>query len=261
MRCLVVKVNNKSFDSNVLKFFQTNQSLAKQNQLPSIIQLYFSAYIDFLQSHFYEIVEDIRRFEPLPLKIKFPRLFTTYKSMCILGHIVVKWGLEIGVFSPEESSNIIKLWSSIIQEVIMENQQMSDVSAPYKLFLSYITQGIATGVFPLAINKKIYEARGSKDYFGYIDEENDYYVLDPNKSFKFLDDSIKSNGQPLSFTQQTLLHQLYDQNISMGYKEPYKATNGEVKERTRYTKKITINKQSAQMLILKITAVNAVIDE
>lgn len=261
LRCLTVKVNNNSFNGNILKYFQDNQSLSRQNKTPSIMQLYFSAYIDFLQSNFYEIVEEIRTFEPLPLKIKFPRLFATYKAMCILGHIIVKWGVKIGVFSAEESVIRLNIWYSIIQELVIENQQMSEIAAPYKLFISHILQGMATGIFPLAINKKIYTERGSKDYFGYIDEENNLYVLDPNKSFKFLDDFVKNNGHTLSFTQQTLLHQLYDKNISIGYKETYKSTNGEVKERTRYTKKIIINKISAQMLLLKIAAINAVANE
>lgn len=86
-------------------------------------------------------------------------------------------------------------------------------------------------------------------------------MLDPYKSFRYLEDFLKNNGQAVAFTQQTLLHQLYEQKMSVGYTEKYKTMAGEQRERTRYTKKIKINQQSAQMLVLKIDAVNKVINE
>lgn len=261
LRLLVVKVNNESFNGKTLKIFQDNQVLAKRNQIASRLQLYFSAYIQHLQSNFEEIVKMIQTFEPPPMKIKFPRLAATYKAMSILSNIVVQWGMKIGILSPEESENLLALWYSVIQEIIADNLQLSEVSAPHKLFLTNITQGMATGMFPLASNKKNYDDRGSKDYFGYVDEENSYYVLDPYKSFRYLEDFLKNNGQAVAFTQQTLLHQLYEQKMSVGYTEKYKTMAGEQRERTRYTKKIKINQQSAQMLVLKIDAVNKVTNE
>lgn len=260
LRCLVVKVDNNSFDGDIIKHFSKSELVAKDLGQPSVVQLYFAAYITYLQNNFDDIVKEIRNYEPPILDIKYPRLFSTYKAMCILAYLLIRWGLQVGYYDSVTAEHTLQIWYKVIQNVILENQQSSEVAAPYKLFITNMVQGIATGIFTLAVNKQEYEARGSKDYFGYIDKENNFYVLDPQRSFKFLEDSLKCSNEKVSFTKQTLLHDLYNNSISICYTEPYKSPNGETRERIRYVKKININGNQASMLVLSLDAVNQAIE-
>ncbi|MEN6414247.1 MAG: hypothetical protein ABFC84_16025 [Veillonellales bacterium] len=260
LRFLTVHVDNHSFSGEELKKWQMDELFSKRNCTWSKLQEYFSLYIQYLSTNYDAVVDRIMHFEPPILELEFPRLQTNYKCMAALARLVLDCGIHSSALSAQEAERLYHQWILVIQEVILENQRESKVSAPYKLYSYAVNQGLGTGMLVLAANKNLYASDNSNMYGGFINSKNATYVLNPDKCFEFVEKFYQKKGGSFQASDTAVYRELLENGISLGYNEAYKTKTGETATRQRYLKKVQINGIQTTMLIVKISNFNQLVN-
>lgn len=259
LRFLTIHVDNQSFSGEELKKWQVDELASKRNGTPSKLQEYFSLYIHYLASNFNAVVDTMINFNPPPLKLEFPRLQSNYKCMAALARLVIDCGIASSALSTREAEQIYEHWITVIQEIILENQRESKVSAPYKLFVYAINQALGTGMLTLATNKSQYASDNSNTYWGYTDLNAGHYVLNPDKCYAFVENFYQKKGGSFQASDTTVYRELFENEISLGYQETAKNKTGEIVLRPRYLKKVQINGITTSMLVLNLDKFNQIV--
>lgn len=253
LRYLTVRVDKTSFLSEKLRYFQSNRTTSAQNQQPSILQAYFSAYIHFLEDHYLEIVGDIATSfanNNCP-QIKFPRLSTAFKSLLVTSQLITRFGLFSGALSSTQAQQCLSKWEGYLLELILENQNDSMLCEPYIAFLDALMQGIASGDIPMAETKDAF-FNSTKEYIGYSDKDGEKMYLNPQKVFKYIDRYYADMRKSFVATESDILSALLQNGISEGYKEK----TGQY----RKVKKVSHGKIQLKMLCLKRPAVDTALE-
>jgi hypothetical protein len=253
LRCVSVHVNRESFDGEVLAEFQKNQKEASFQKKSSWNQLYFASWIQYLEVNYVEIVGRIRDFIVPEFTMKFKRQDTNYKIFCALADLVLEWGRKIGMISNDLQQNMFSLWCQVIQDVMLINEEQAKVSEPWQQCLQALQQGIGTGAVLLARDKSEYE-QGAARYNGFIRKTQNelQYVLAPEKTIVFVRRWMEDLGRTLVSDQKTLFKKFYENNVSIGYVNK----DGRGGIRTRYLKRIKLNGQLTEMLIINVLAMS-----
>ena len=243
LRYLTVPVDNSSFDSEKLRYFQNDSILAKQQGSASLMQMYFSAFIFFLERHYDEIVKEIMAIDGTiePLPVKFPRLNTIYKAMIILARIVLRFGLTYNALTKTEATATLHQWEAVIQQVILLTQADSTIIEPYLAFLVALSQGIACREISLASDKISFFEAGS-DYHGFRDQENGRLYLRSDKVLVYAQKYYAAIGEKFDSTAAEVGKALLANGISIADNEA---------GHTRTTKKVNYkDTKSLRMLCI-----------
>ena len=255
LRYLTVPVDNSSFDSEKLRYFQNDSILAKQQGSASLMQMYFSAFIFFLERHYDEIVKEIMAIDGTiaPLPVKFPRLNTIYKAMIILARIVLRFGLTYNALTKTEATATFHQWEAVIQQVILLTQAESTIIEPYLAFLVALSQGIAGNDIVLASNKEsFFLARN--EYSGFRDQENGRLYLRSERIFCYVQKHYAAVGEKFDSTATEVGKALLANGISIADNEA---------GHTRTTKKVSYKKDgpSLRMICIREAAMAAKLAE
>ncbi len=252
LRYLTIHVDNSSFNADSLRYFQDDRALASQENRPSIMQIYFSAYIQFLENFYDDVVREIMSVDQYlpPMKLNFPRLNMIYRIMGATAKIILRFGICTGAITPVIAENTFSTWLETIQSSILDNQVDSNTCDPHIAYLEAVMQCIATGEIPIAEDKSAF-FQSSRDHFGFYDKRNYLLYLVPPKIYKQVEKYHSEMHATFNATPKDVHKVLYDQGLSEGYQE---------KNRNRYLKKVTYGDHSLQMLCLKITAVNNILN-
>lgn len=253
LRYLTVPVDATSFDSEKLRYFQNDSILAKQQCSASLMQMYFSAFIFFLERNYDEIVREIMAVDSTiePLPVKFPRLNTIYKAMIVLARIVIRFGLMYNAMTAAESMSMLQQWEAVIQKVILANQVESTTSEPYLAFLMALSQGIACNDIALASNKESFFL-GKIDYFGFRDQENGRLYLRGEKVFGYVQKYYAAMGEKFESNSTEIGKALLHNGISIADNEA---------GHNRTTKKVSHKKQSLRTICILEAAMAAKLEE
>ena len=258
LRCVTVAVTRDSFDGKILEEFQKNQAEAKMAGIPSWNQLYFAAWIAYLEKNYNRVVEMLRGFEPPEFSMKFRRQLSTYKIFCALANLVLDWGKQIGVISNLEAQTTYLIWIQTIKELMVKNEDQARVCEPWQQFLQAIQQALGSGVMEIASDKAAYEG-GAAKYIGYVQEHKQLkqYVLAPEKVFVAVRRWLEELGRNFVSDQKSLWRKLYEAGITDGYVNK----DGRGGTRLRYLKRVTIHGRNTEMLFLDIEKMKIIINE
>jgi len=253
LRCVSIHVTRDSFDGEVLAEFQKNQKESSLQKKSSWNQLYFASWIQYLEENYVEIVRRIRDFIVPEFTMKFKRQETNYKIFCALADLVLDWGRKIGMISNDLQQDMFSLWCQVIQDVMIINEEQAKISEPWQQCLQALQQGIGTGAVLLAGDKTEYE-QGAARYNGFIRKTHNelQYVLAPEKTIVFVRRWMEDLGRTLVSDQKTLFKKFYENNVSIGYINK----DGRGGIRTRYLKRIKLNGQLTEMLIINVQAMS-----
>lgn len=253
MRYLTVQVDRFSFDSEKLRYFQTDHSAALRENRPSVIQNYFSAYIYYLENNYNQVVNEIMQTHIWLKSIdtKFKRLNENYLIMAALARIVTQFGMRYGAITPEEAIETCALWLEIIHGLILDNEIESAMCEPYIAYLEALREGIACGDIILAKDREQYFQSG-REYFGYKDDNREILCLNPLKCYKYAEKYLSDMRIAFPATSNEINKALYGHGLTEGYRE---------RNRVRYLKKVTCNDKNTQMLFLRYAAVESTFQE
>ena len=258
LRYITLSIDSDSIRTDVLKYFQDDQKLANQRNYPSIVQSYFAAWIDFLEKYYYRIVGWLISFNPPYFSLKFKRQFQSYKVFCAIAYLILKWGLEIGAINQDQFDTHYETWISVIQRLMLINQDMAIGLESWQQFLLTLQESIATGELCLAGNKKEFD-NGKGQFFGYYRTENDekQLVLNPGKVFDFVKTKIRKDKNSFVSEATPIFRDLFNQKISYGYRNQ----NNKNATRNRYFKRIKVNGHLIEMLVISINSMENAIQK
>lgn len=256
LRYVTTKVNRDSFDSNILLEYQKNSRIAKRDKENSWMQMYFGAWIRYLEANYLDSVAFITAFEEPLLKIKFKRAERNFQLLATVAKLVMNFGLEVGALSKDEVESTYQVWREVLIAVAMYNQETAVIAEPYQIWLQYLEQGIASGVITIAETRKKYEQSGSQQYFGYYDKER--YMFDPDKIFIGVKTAIQLAGKTLLSDSTGIYKKLFELGLIEGY---IAQRSGHGAIRNRYFKRVKMNGSMMSVLVVNISKLKQTLED
>ena len=258
LRYITLSVGKNSIDSDELRKFQEEQTRATQTSNFSGIQLYFAAWIGFLEENYEQIVNALSLFQTPEFPLKFKRQQQSYKVFCAIAYMILSWGLRINAINKEQFDEFYNLWIAVIQRLMLENQDLATIVEPWQQFLTMLHRCIATGELHLARDKSEFE-RATATYIGYKRTENndEQIVLSPDKIFAMIKHKLQESGKTFITDPTHIFRELFERGISYGYQNQNDRNGG----RNRYLKRIKVNGRQIEMLIISVYKLDMVIEE
>lgn len=163
-----------------------------------------------------------------------------------------------GALSVNDADNLKNCWSSVIRQLMSENEEMVTTAEPWQLFILTLQRGIATGAILLANEKKEYETAGGK-FIGYEHQDNDSteYVLDSTRVFSFVKHQLQELGKDFVTEPSNIFKDLFKNKISSGYSN--KDGSGHIRQ--RYLKRVRLHGHQVEMLVISKEKMEKVIVE
>lgn len=213
---------------------------------PDIWDVFLTRFIRYLEARWSQIVGFIASFEPpsLPSGSQFRRFQEAYHVLSATARIVLRYFASMGTL-PAEQEDVFVSWTSVLQEVVRENEALGVESDPVKLFIETIIQGLAQKLFAVASSKNQYESNPTQYYGFWGQEPSEHLILDPHRIFAWAEGQLSSAGIRFTAKPQELWRKLVSQDFSEGYEE-----RGRKALRPLYP--ISINGKSIRMLVLRI---------
>lgn len=138
LRCIIIDVNNGTFNGKVLAPYQSE---------PRLWTTHFHYFIQYVAQNFSVLVEDIRNWFPILRDNVKPslaagRLIDSAIFLSLAGKILAEYGAEIGMFSPEECVEIYGNWSGCVIQALKRSEDSSSELDPVKFYLSALFEAV-----------------------------------------------------------------------------------------------------------------------
>lgn len=248
LRLLQVPMARDSVDNQCLAIFQNEKALARVNGQPSVLELFISALIDFVERRYQDILAFIVTFQPPDIPIEADRYRRTYRILCTTARIILWWGEECGALSRDDVEKIYANWLPVIQELIIYNDQVGAVCDPVKLFLQALSEGITYKSITIAERKEVFLLTAEK-YWGFWDGNLIY--IDPVRAYDFMLKRFQNFG--ICASQSDIVGSLRDMKISQGYQQKG--------HKAKSLKSVLVNGEKLKMLCLDWLAVRKFLEE
>lgn len=249
LRNFVVRVRKDTFNDNVLRQFQIEAKEATFEERLNSLEIYFSAYIRFLESNYAQIVKEIINFQPPAMKLKFARQATIYKILSFQAKIILDFGKVCGFFTDIDVQCLWDEWISILQSVMLENQYLCNQEEPYRLFLETVMQSYAQKIIQICNSKSEYELTAKFSY-GYI--EQNILKLEPNKIFDYVMTYYSHIGRGFSATLNDIISILYEKGVVDAYEQK--------NHKAKMLKSVVINGIKTKFLCLKMDKIKQILE-
>lgn len=260
LRCITLEFEPDSIEGKVLEYFQEANQEARCSGVPSCVQEYFAAWIQYLEDNYEEVVKFLKTFKPQELPLRFKRHERAYFIFAAIAKIVLQWGEESGAINHTESSKRYGLWLDIIADLMKKNEEMATTLEPWQIFIEALQSGIGTGKVALAADKREFldnpkRFHGFKQISG--DSHEVEYVLAHKEVIPLLRQQIRDYGRVINISSSQLLRELFEHGISLGYRNQ---ADGE-KSRNRPLKRIWLSSSSVEMLVIPANSLEDAVNE
>ena len=192
LRTLIVKIKRGTLSGEILEDFQY-RTFGEH----TLSHAYFSAFIHYVEDHYWRILNLVHTFEGGEVDLRFLRMRRTYRTLCIIAEIVLGWGHEIGTLSLECRDKMLDTWRRIIFDVVKENDDAAVVSEPYQVFLWGLRSLIIAHPHVLANSKTSY-FMNTGNCIGYL--EKGMYFLDQGETFLKVNELLAKHEKNLVAT-------------------------------------------------------------
>lgn len=150
LRCIIIDVNNDTFNGKVLAPYQSD---------PSLWTTHFHYFVQYIAQNFSILVEDIRKWFPiLREKVKAHlsagRLVDGAIYLALTGKILAEYGAKIGVLSAEECEMTYGSWSNSIIQTLKRSEDSSSELDPVKFYLSALFEAVDSDSERIARDKE-----------------------------------------------------------------------------------------------------------
>lgn len=249
LRYISVNIEKDSIDTKVLSKYQQDQNSSKLERRPSMVQDIFGAWIAYLEEHYKSIVCWLINFTPPNVQFTFKRYQQIYRVLCAVIIMILEQGLELGVITKTEYDSYYEQWCDVIVELIKRNAEAAMISEPWQQFLLTLHQAIGTGSARMAHTKEDFADNGNgiKNYIGY--KRDNEYVFEPTRVMSLVRRQILESGKELVADSTAIFKDLFENNISRGYGNQ---KDGRGSTRNRYLKRVKINGNMVEMLVISI---------
>lgn len=249
LRTLAVYINKNSLVSEILALYQADSVKAKNAGQFSKLEQYITLYIRFLEFHYAESVEIIRRakFQTSSEDLNFARQATIFTMLTVQAELILHFWRSWGALTEEESSQIYDDWLAVIYSVIRQNETRGQTAEPYLLFLQAVGAALTKNL--IAQNKDSYSMDSRS--IGY--RENGKIMLDPDFAFSYVVEFYRKQNLMFNESQQNILNKLYEQNLIETY--PQKD------HKPKLLKQVKINGAEKKMICLKWSLTENFFDE
>ncbi|MBR1419557.1 MAG: hypothetical protein IJ575_00645 [Selenomonadaceae bacterium] len=257
LRYVSIPLENDSIDTAELNIFQQDKIHAKLAGRSTIVQEIFAAWISYLEDNYERCTNLLINFQPPPLQLKFKRHQQIYRDFCATAVLILDWGHQIGIITPQQAQEKMACWFKVIADLMLRNQSESIATEPWQQFLLALQQVIATGTAIVATSKDEFERHGGK-YIGFCksDSDGEKYVLVPDKVISIVRQQLTNSGRELVSDATSIFRDLFMKGISKGYEN--KDGNGGT--RKRYFKRVKLQGHLVEMLILSREHMEKVIE-
>lgn len=248
LRMLIVPIEIGEVNHEFLSFLAQNRKQAELGQTFSLIEMYLSCFIKYLENNYMNIVQNLALYphDNFETTIKFNRHFMMY--------IVLKSALDIIInFMQYSGCTLAYNYNKcidIIQNLIKFNESICAKDEPHIVYLKAVISGMNSKAIRIASNKQDYiNYYGHEPCSGYLD--GGYLYLDPVLSFNYVQKHYCHNG--FISTYNDIFFTLRDLNISECY--------GERNHKSKPFKKVTIKGIPTDMLCLNIAKIKNILSQ
>ena len=263
LRCITLEFEPDSIDGNILEYFQEANQEARLSGIPSCVQIYFAAWIQYLEDNYEEVVKFLRSFKPRKLPLRSKRHERAYFILSAVAKLVLRWGEESGAISQTEANERYELWLDIIADLMERNEEMATNLEPWQIFIEALQSAIGTGRVALAEDRREF-LNNPKHFHGFkqvsAGSHEVEYVLLPNEIMPLLHKQISDSGKVITISSSKLFRELFEHGISLGY---HNQADGK-RSRNRPLKKMKLNDHWVELLVIPANyledAVNRIYD-
>lgn len=242
LRILVVPMKSGTVDFQMLERFSIDRKSGKF----SIIEIYISAFIRFVEKNCVEVMNIIMQSDNDEFICKFARQQKIYRILRCCMQIIFR-------FYSEHNINMPFSWEfciSTIQNLIRYNEALCSEDEPHIFYLKTVMLGILQNELFIADSRKEYLSPTKyARYFGF--EDGELLYLDPNMTYNFVLLKCRNNNFPA--TPRDIWCRLRDDGISVCY--------GEKNHIAKPLKKIKLGEISADILCLDKKKVNCILEK
>ncbi len=253
IRLLVVNVDKTAFEEDVVKDFKKAIAIADINKMPQDLEVYISAFIHFLERHYDELVMNFMNCQcDVPKKeLKSKRLRQVWCIFSCIAKTVLQFAVESEFISKEEADKMLEEdWLPMIREWLIENDQESNKTEPYQLFLKTIANGISQNLISISDSKEAFQKEAG-DHIGFWEDNKYLLKLDPNRIFEYARKYNRNKG--FDTTETALWKELLEKGFSNGYEQKNHAP--------KLLQKIKVNDISINTLCLNWNKIQLFLDE
>ena len=239
LRTLAIYINKTSLASEILALYQADSVKAKNARQFSKLEQYITLFIRFLEFHYAEAVEVIRKakFQTSSEDLNFARQATMFTMLAVEAELILHFWSSYGALTAVESSRLYDDWLAVICAVIKQNELRGQTAEPYLLFLQAVNSALTKNL--IAWNKEVYSTDNRS--IGYRDKGN--LMLDPDFAFSHVVEFYRKQNLMFNESQQNILNKLYEHNLIETYQQK--------DHKPKLLKQVTINGIEKKMICLK----------
>ena len=251
-RILTLEVEQGTFDGNVLRTFEDKQ----------ILREYFSLFIKFLSECNSQIIEYCRTTfqsyrDYYRSKLTVPRFIDFAAIMTLQADIVGFFAQWCGVSEQFISVYREKVVSALMS-ILAEHQAQSQQQDCVKRFLQALFQVLNSGKWSqIADDEKIFAETPSM-FIGFREDSSQTLWLMFEEAYSLVAEHYRKLNEPWTVKGATIKEELLRRKISVG---KLKSEGAEKNEFLKRAKKATIGNSRPRMLVLKLEAVEQVLNE
>lgn len=225
LRNVALFMNRESIDNKVLKYYQDNARISYFRKKPTIMEIYMTVFIRFLERHYEDLVQKMIIYEPSPLNLKRDRMSANRRALHLLAFLVTRMVASVNAWKESAAETAFLRWCSIIDDLILQNQRLIEEEPASKLFL----QAINT----MVMNRELIIADSKQDYFEYVDSrpcigfcENNEIKLYKEKAYSKVLEFYKRVHYPFNGELKDIAKELVAEGYANGYSDrPFKSVS------------------------------------
>lgn len=213
LRLFQVPIQKNSIDNARLEFFQTDQAMSRLEKRPSIMELFLTCFVHYVEQNYGSIVRFIAMYHPTELALEADRLARVYRIMGAIMTILLQWGVSCGALSEDDGLRVAQEWIQIIAKLALFNDGLGRLNDPAKLFLQALSYGISRQDILIADSKEKFCA-APQNFFGFHDRN--FLYVDPNRVYDYM---MRYGQHSISSTLNDIVGRLRDLKLCMGYEQ------------------------------------------
>lgn len=240
LRILTVKISPSTIQNARLRELQDERNLAKMEKRPSRLEQYISVFVRFLEAQYKECLQHIMTFQAPELPMAFARQAEIYRALSCMATLILRAGVYYQAITHEKAKQIYQeQWLPVLQKLMKKNELQGQVSDPVYMFISALSQLVATKQLAIADTKELFQQRAGQ-YGGFYAQ--DILCLKPDVAYTAAQAYWKSLDLPMETVAAELFSRLSKLRISQGYEQKGHAP--------KKLKSITINKEKMKILCI-----------
>ena len=251
-RILTLEVEQGTFDGNVLRFYEDKK----------ILREYFALFVRFLSEVNLHVVEYCQTTFPqyrdyYKSKLTIPRFIDFAAIMTLQADIIGYFEQWCGLseqFAVEYRERSISCLMSILAEHQANSQQQDGV----KRFLQALFQIFHGGKWSQIANDEKVFAETPSIFIGFREDSSGTLWLLFEEAYSLVAEHYRKLNEPWTIKGATIKEELLRRKISVG---KLKSEGAEKNEFLKRAKKVTIGNSRPRMLVLKLEAVDQVLNE